>query len=186
MIGDEPPVLALCFQNIGAGAQIFEAWRARFGAVDQEEDIRIAIIQGISRSNPAAYAVTVGHHVEALLRESPDAIFTMLSRINRMDVASPENLMQFLTAYVRHGSYRLVPMRMIHEVTLDAFRFDLAITKRKLELRRAWQIGPHDLDMSVLRDDDEPIVPDDVQDPPVREALKCIQEWSKQSRANAG
>lgn len=68
-------------------------------------------------------------------------------------------------------------MRMTRDVTLDAFRFDLAITKRKLELRRAWQIGPHDPDMSALRDDDDPIVPDDVADPPVREALDCIRTW---------
>lgn len=47
----------------------------------------------------------------------------------------------------------------VTEVTLDAFRFDLAITKRKLELRRAWQIGPHDPDMSALRIDDDPIIP---------------------------
>lgn len=184
MIGDQPPVLALCFRDMDAGARIFEGWRARFGSVDEEEVIRIAIIQGLTYSDPTGYAVTIGRYVETVQRENPNALLTMLSRINRMEQASPENLCQFLAAYARHGSYRLVPMRMTRNVALDAFRFDLAITKRKLELRRAWQIGAHDPDMSALRDDDDPIVPDDVADPPVWEALECIRAW-RASRTGA-
>jgi len=183
MIGDETPILALCFRDIEAGVQIFQGWRARFGAVDAEEAIRIAIIQGLSHSDPTGYAVTVGRNVDAIQRENPDAILTILSRINRMEGASPENLMNFLIAYQQHGSYRLVPMRMTTKVTLDAFRFDLAITKEKLELRPAWQIGPHDPDMSALRDDDDPIIPNDIDDPPVREALATIREWRARQRA---
>lgn len=183
MIGDETPILALCFRDIEAGVQIFQGWRARFGAVDEEEAIRIAIIQGLSHSDPTGYAVTVGRNVDAIQRENPDAILTMLSRINRMEEASPENLTNFLIAYQQHGSYRLVPMRMTTKVTLDAFRFDLAITKRRLELRRAWQIGPHDPDMSALRDDDDPIIPSDIGDPPVHEALATIRELRARQRA---
>jgi hypothetical protein len=177
MIGDQPPILALCFRDMAAGARIFEGWRARFGQVDQDETIRIAIIQGLTYTDPTGYAVTVGRYIDTFQRENPNAFLTMLSRINRMEQASPENLYQFLAAYARHGSYRLVPMRMTRNVTLDAFRLDLGITKRKLELRRAWQIGAHDPDMSALRDDDDPIVPDDVGNPPVRDALECIRAW---------
>jgi hypothetical protein len=183
MIGDETPILALCFRDIEAGVQIFQGWRARFGEVDEEEAIRIAIIQGLSHCDPTGYAVTVGRNVDAIQRSNPDVILTMLSRINRMEEASPENLMNFLIAYQRHGSYRLVPMRMTTEATLDAFRFDLAITKRKLELRRAWEIGRHDPDMLVLRDDDDPIIPSDIDDPPVREALVTVREWRARQQA---
>lgn len=183
MIGDETPILALCFHDIEAGAQIFQGWRARFGAADKEEVIRVAIIQGLSHSDPTGYAVTVGRNVDLILRENPDAILTMLSRINRMERASPENLMNFLIAYHRHGSYRLVPMRMTTKVTSDAFRFDLAITKRKLEVRRAWQIGPHDPDILALRDDDDPIIPSDIEYPPVCEALATIRERRARQRA---
>lgn len=134
--------------------QIFQGWHARFGAVDEEEAIRIAIIQALSHSDPTGYAVIVGRNVNAIRRENPDAILTMLSRINRMKEAAPENLMNFLIVYQRHGSYRLVPMRMTTKVTLGAFRFDLAITKRNLELRRAWQIGRQNPDMTTRSRDD--------------------------------
>jgi hypothetical protein len=183
VIGDQPPILALSFQDIKAGIKIFEGWQARFGTVDEEEAIRIAIIQGLSHCDPTGYAVTVGRNVDAIHRENPDAILTMLSRINRMEKASPENLMNFLVAYHRHGSYRLVPMQMTTKVTQDAFRFELAITKRKLEVRRAWQIGPDDPDMSALRDNDDPIIPSDIDDPPVREALARIREFRARQRA---
>lgn len=179
---NEPPVLAFCFRDINAGAQIFEGWRARFGPIDEEEIIRIALIQGLSHSDPTGYAVTVARNVDTIQLENPDDILTMLSRINRMEHASPENLSNFLVAYHKHGAYRLVPMRMTSEVTPDAFRFDLAITKRKLELRRAWQIGIHDPDMMALRDDDDPIIPNDVDDPPVREALVMVRKLRARQR----
>lgn len=181
---DEPPALALCFRDIAAGARIFEGWRARFGSEDVGEAIRVAIVRGVSCADPAAYAVTVGRNNEDIQREEPDALLSMLSRINWMDRPDPANLENFLASYRRSGSYRLVPMAMTGAVALDAFRFDLAILKRRLEVRSAWEIGSNDPDMSVLRDGDEPKIPDGLTDPPVREALAILREIRAQRRVD--
>jgi len=54
---------------------------------------------------------------------------------------------------------------------------------RTLAVREAWQIGTNDLDASILDDeDDDPIVPSDVTDPPVRAALESIRELRKRRR----
>lgn len=73
-------------------------------------------------------------------------------------------------------------MRMDREPTLDAFRFDLAIAKRKLEVRRAWEIGPNDPDLPTLMDDDNPIIPVGVEDPPVRKALEAVRAMRARQR----
>lgn len=141
-------------------------------------------MRGVSCADPAAYAVTVGRNIEDIQREEPDALLSMLSRINWMDRPDPANLENFLSSYRRRGSYRLVPMAMTGAVTLDAFRFDLAILKRRLEVRSAWEIGSNDPDMSVLRDGDEPMIPEGLTDPPVREALAILREIRAQRRAD--
>ena len=50
-----------------------------------------------------------------------------------------------------------------------------AIAKRQLDIREAWQIGENDPDIAALCEDDEPIIPPSVTDPPVNNALKRIR-----------
>ena len=51
------------------------------------------------------------------------------------------------------------------------------IAKRQLYIREAWQIGENDSDIVALREDDEPIVPEGVIDPPVNKALRQIRSF---------
>lgn len=46
-----------------------------------------------------------------------------------------------------------------------------ALAKRQLDIREAWQIGENDPDLVALDEDDDPIVPEGVTDPPVNKAL---------------
>ena len=41
-----------------------------------------------------------------------------------------------------------------------------SIAKRQLDIREAWRIGENDPDRAALLEDDEPIVPAGVKDPP--------------------
>lgn len=172
----QPPILAFSFRNMDAGSKIFEEWRARVGEVDTDELIRIAVIRGLSRANPSHYAVTVGRSVGSIERQHPHKMLLMLSRINRMEVQSSQNLDMFLDVYDRQGRFALVPMKMRGQPQVTDFRFDLAIMKRELAVRAAWEIGPHDTDLSALRYDDDPIIPEGVTNAPVIEALDRVRE----------
>jgi hypothetical protein len=50
----------------------------------------------------------------------------------------------------------------------------------KVQLRDAWEIGRHDLESVAIQDDDEPIIPDEVKNPPINELLQLKQEDKKQ------
>jgi tetratricopeptide (TPR) repeat protein len=179
--GAGPPVLALSFRHIEPAAKIFEEWRERLGQFDEDELIRVAIIQGIRSDRPAHYAVTISRAWESLEGEDPSQVYMMLSRIQRMEAASRENLERFLEAYAREGYYALAPMRMKTPPSQDDFRYDLAISKRKLDLRQAWEIGPDDPDLVALRVEDDPIIPPDVAEPPVRAAKERLRQMQKRS-----
>ena len=171
-----PPILALAFADIGAAARIFEEWRARFGERDEEDAIRACLIQGLKSARPAEYGVTIGRDLESLGGTHEGDTFVVATRCQRMHPVSSENLNRFLAAYAKEGCFQLAPSLMTSEPTLDDFRLDLAITKRRLTLRRAWEIGPNDLDLTALQDDDDPVVPDHVTDPPSAAGLAAMRE----------
>ncbi len=82
----EPLVMGLAFRNIIEGVRIFEGWRTRVGTVDEDEAIRVAIVLGISRRNPAHYAVTIGRTIGGD-RFPPGGQFISLTRFQRMEPA---------------------------------------------------------------------------------------------------
>jgi hypothetical protein len=174
------PVLAIAFEDGQAGQAIFRAWRERWGDEDQDDVLRLAIITGLSKQNPAEYAVVVGpnlRHVE----DHEGKTFVFVSRINRMTPTSSVNLDTFVAAYQRAGAFLLAPAQMGARAPELFVR--LAIIKRHLHIRPAWGIGENDPDASVLQEDDEPIIPPEVIDPPVNKALSQMRALRQTRRS---
>lgn len=166
------PVLAFAFEDGQAGQAIFRAWRERWGNEDKNDVLRLAIIRGVSRQNPAEYAVVVGPNLRHLGGQEGKT-FTVVSRINRMTPTSTANLDAFLREYHKVGAFLLAPAQL-NTGTPTPF-IQLAIAKHHLQIRQAWEIGENDPDISVLQEDDQPIIPSDAIDPPVISALERIR-----------
>ena len=173
---DAPPVLGIGFEDGEAGEAIFRGWKNKWGDEDENDDLRLTIITGVSKRNPTEYAVIVGPTLRHVVDDEKKAIMSV-SRINRMTPNTSANLDNFIAAYRRAGSYFLVPACIGGG---DEMSFaQLAIAKRQLDIREAWQIGEHDPDITVLHEDDEPIVPAGVIDPPCNKALMRIREMAE-------
>lgn len=169
----EPPSMALMFRNFEAASQIFGEWNARFGETDKDDDLRIAIITGISRSNPTHYAVIVGPNIDRIKVEfETSKTFMLVSRVNRMTPETNKNLNAFLKAFSLYGTYRLMPAKLPDtsgEVPqLESKHY---LLKRHIHVRPAWQIGEHDADIVALDPSEAPIIPDGIADAPVLKAM---------------
>ena len=170
-----PPILAIGFEDEEAGQEIFRAWRDRWGSTDENDFIRVAIITGLSEQRPAEYAVAIGPNLRHVVKDGQKA-FWLLSRINRMSASSSTNLSNFVKAYRAAGIFFLAPVLLSSSRNIvGAPSRQFAIAKRHLDIREAWQIGENDPDTSVLNEDDEPIIPEGVTDPPVDRALTRIR-----------
>ena len=168
---DVPPILALAFEDGQVGQAIFRAWKERWGNEDKDEALRVAIITGLSKRNPAEYAVVVGPNLPQM-GENNKKVVVSVSRIQRMSPDTSTNLDNFLAAYKKAGAFLLAPAQLTKDITNPQMPFvQLAIGKRQLDLRQAWQISEDDLDLIVFTDDDEPLIPAGVTDPPVNKAL---------------
>ncbi len=172
------PMLVLGFEDGQAGQAIFRAWRERWGDEDKEDALRLAIIRGLSEGNPAKYAVVVGPNLRHVGNQE-GKIFTFISRINRMAPISTANFDAFMATYQKAGAFLFAPAQF--GTGPPTLFIKLAIVKRHIQIRQAWEIGENDPDISILDNDDLPIIPPDVTDPPVIRALERIRARRRNS-----
>lgn len=171
---EQPPILALIFSNMEAANQIFSGWSSELGPHDPEEKLRVTIIRGINRSNPFAYRVVIG--VNPIRGSSrPDVKYTqVISRMKAMDPATDRNLNKFLKGYGEIRMYILAPALLVKNSLVPASASHLV--KHDLYVREAWEIGRHDPDATGILPTDDPIIPLDNPNAPVRELLQWIRE----------
>ena len=105
---DFPPVLGLAYKNREPARSIFEGLRGRFGLHDPKNDLRVAIVRGVSKANPFAYAVMVGPNLDNVTMTTGDML-KFMSRINLLSPADHINLECFLEEFRRQGRFLLVP-----------------------------------------------------------------------------
>lgn len=182
--GDEAvaPILGLAFKNREPAIAIFEGWRTRFGVDDPKNDLRIAIIRGISAKSPLSYAVSVGPNLLNVAKESPAKLELLISRINRMYPTTSKHLEGFLDAYQKQNRFYLVPAHMPNEHSQPDPLMKNGLGKYQLIVREAWEIGEHDPDSNVLDVNDPPIIPKDQPNAPV---LKALERMAKMKAKRA-
>ncbi len=166
--GRTPPVLALAFQNAAAAEEIFAEWRERFGNEDPNNAIRVVIVQGISKANPAAYRVGIYANPESKVFKGK-SFFTNVMRSKTLEDATGGPLRIFLDQYGNTGAFRLTfatPLDMNAPVQVDK-----AIVKHDLIFREAWSIGPNEVDTVMIQAGDDPFIPEGKIDPPVTATL---------------
>jgi len=179
------PVFGLIFTDEIAALSIFEEWRRKFGVEDVNNDIRISIVGQLSRRDPYGYGVTVGANFENTNTHELEST-VMISRINFMDHPNPQNLAVFLAAYEDFGGYLLAPIVAKADLSDGKFMPEYGLGKRHLSVRSAWEIGEHDPDCMVLKPDHDPIIPSDVENPPVLKALERIRARRPSSDISKG
>ena len=159
---DEPPLFALGFEDIEAGQAIFRSWKERWDSEDQDKMIRVAIITGLSKRNPAGYAVSIGPNLPHMANHQKKIIVTLpkVLRVPSPSTATATSLDDFVRAYKEAGRFFLAPVWLeTNGKTVCKSSVQLAIVKRQLDIREAWQIGDNDPDIFVLNEDDDPIIP---------------------------
>jgi len=175
-----PPILglALMFEDIEAGLKIFRGWRKRLGDVDRDEWIGLTLITGIDRHFPSHYRVAIGVNESYFIHNLPPKDrFTMVYRMQDMTPADNTNLERFLELYNKNGRYRLAPGLLTGPQYMPPYARDIFIEKTQLRKIAAWQIGPNDPVVAALGGIENPLIPTDVNNPPI---LKVLERFFKE------
>ena len=171
------PILVLGFRNPDAAKQIFKELRSKIGEIDKEEQLRVSIITGIDKRYPSSYRVLISANLK--LMKNTQSQIVVVSRMNRMDPPDSRNLNVFLEQYKRDGNYMLVPAHFVTESKFPELFLDLRINKQELNVRPAWQLGENDLDVFAIKENEDPIIPDEIKDAPV---IGTLKRFAKRTR----
>ena len=179
---DVPPGIALVFEDEAAGREIFQHWRDRLEEGDERDQLRVSIVRGVDRDEPHTYRITVGTDIEAFQTGSSGAPLFVNApvRIRTESVLASDVLDRFIETYEQAGTYFLVPSTP-DETGVLTIGWDLKLFKRKLVIKPAWQVSTQDLDRLAIRPGDRPVVPGDVEHPPVQDLLDHLGEDGPES-----
>ncbi|WP_374661823.1 hypothetical protein [Inhella sp.] len=179
----QPPFMGLMFKDFEAGRKIFADWRARWSDGVADNALCVTIVTGIHKSNPHHYSVIVGPDVENVTADlQSNSTFSIISRVNQMTPATGENLAKFLSAFARFEAFFLMPAQLpTSNQPTPEIEVKLALLKRSLRIRPAWQVSENDHDLVALDPDEDPFIPDDVADAPVIKAIAAKRARSSKS-----
>ncbi|QPF38527.1 hypothetical protein H0S58_03160 [Acinetobacter sp. TTH0-4] len=157
---DSPPIICLIFKKEG-GENVFMDLYEQLGQVDNLERLRFSIIRGVSKDNPYHYRVLI---TENIMINDRYKLMTMLSRIHEMTPSSNQNWSNFEKEYKKYGSYKLSFGAFFNGQFYPYPQFEkFSIKKKELIIKNAWEVGVNDIEKIVLRHDDEPLIPKDVE-----------------------
>ena len=177
-----PPILTLAFKNPQAARKIFAFWRAELGDRDEEDKLRVAIIRGISKTNPYTYRMVIGSDPATGLSKSNVTFVFATSRIHTMEPSSDENLKRFLGNYQVWGGY-ILSYGFERDGTLE-FARENYLLKKHLVIREAWEVGWNDIDRLAINENDDPIIPEGQQEAPVLKLLSKRRTLRGKSRTS--
>ncbi len=167
---DGTPGLGLLFEDRGAALAIIKSLRDELGEEDKTNRLKVSIIRKIDKKHPAHYRVCISENMSFNNKQT----IQMSSKTNTMTPISDTNLNNFLEAYKKAGRYSLgFAVQKDQQILQPTCKEDMtAIMMTQLHLIDAWEIGPNDTEMMAIYEDDDPIIPDGIESPPILAALK--------------
>lgn len=166
---DGTPALALMYENENAAKDIFIDLHRELSTEDRSNRLKISIIRHINKKFPANYRICISENISP----SETKIIQTMSRIQTMEPENKNSIELFLKAYEKSGRYILSygfikNGKMVHCLYPDPHK----IIKFDINVIDAWKIGPNDIEIAAIQNDDDPIIPEGVEKPPFFEALK--------------
>jgi len=141
-----PPVLGLMFADEQAARDIFVRWQERFGSVDEDDAIYLAIIRNVSQDNPHQYAVLITSNLPA--SDLTNAV-SVVSRTMTMPAKTSDHLNGFLEAYGANQAYMLAPM-VLRRGHPPKFLMEDALLKRRLSVKNASDVTEQDIEYMAI------------------------------------
>jgi hypothetical protein len=164
--------MVLGFREPKAGKAIFSQWRKQLGPTDAAERIRVAILTGIDKNNPAHYKIVIGSNIpEDDWGEPGSRQFIMVSRINRMTPVDTRNLDAFMRNLNVAGFYYLMPGHFRGFKAEPQVFGEFAIEKHQVAIRPIWKVDENDPDAVAIDLEDTPLIPPGIDDAPVLRAI---------------
>lgn len=165
----EIPLLLFAFTRASVGNKIFENIAKNIGNKDPNNTLRIVLILGISRQNPAHYRVVVTSNIDRS-DDSSTKFQTALSRIHTMTPSSSVNIDRFLKDYEAHKKSHIATVNSEGKLVSHLLTSGIIII-------HAWEIDENDQEISAIKPDDDVLIPIGMENPPISRAMAKLRSF---------
>lgn len=163
--GDLPPVFTVLFENLDLGVEIFQELIEKIGSVDENERLRLSIIEGDAPNQKFGYFVTIGENVDATNKlikgnslDEEVRYVALGQRIHRMKPdKDSNNLSKFKKEVEKHGCYYIAPAKQLFDPIKGYgahVEMDFKIFKHDIEFRQYDEIPNENDPDSILKSED--------------------------------
>jgi hypothetical protein len=146
----QPSCVAFLFENEEGARKIFQHWRERFGAHDENDEISLSIIRQLPQQNKHHYCMLITSKHPKGENPKPNRMIVMATRSMVMEPESDINLERFLESYRYFKTFYLLPA-LLNDTGTPKLLFELAILKKNLTVKLAADIGERDIEVIALR-----------------------------------
>lgn len=174
---DLPPIIAPIFKDAKAGCAIFGEWRNELGYFDEVNKLALGVVRGINRNRPHSYTIFFKTNTKNIYHEKRPHHLVSINRVHRMTPNDSSNLNHFIDSFKVYGKYILAPAFFATNQPYQ-INFDVGLVKQHFQIRNAWEIGRNDSDSFAINPNDVPIIPDNIENPPINELLAYIRNLS--------
>lgn len=161
--------LTLLFEDEAAAGEIFDDLEREIGNEDKANRLRISIIRNIDKKSPSHYRVCISENFGLGSYNTVQIV----ARINTMTPSTSSNIDRFLSSFKETEryllSYAVVKNEMIVPPSPSKRK---SIIKHDLNVIDAWEVGPNEIEIVAINKDDDPLIPEGINNPPVFESLR--------------
>lgn len=164
--------LALLFENIEYGNDIFEEWMKN----EDKMPLKVMFVTKINKNNMSWYRTIVTLDPKRYMQMYPDMkerYVAIPSRRHTMTPSSSQNLEMFYKFYAQEKRCKLIPLKIENNrVVLDESFPPKGIDLYNIEFRDAWTIEESEFASCAIEKDDDPFIPEGMKEAPVINLLK--------------
>lgn len=156
--GAKIPIFLLPFKNEKYASKIFNGWRSLFGAKDENNEIRIAVVEGEIPGTEKGYSIHITPNIDKVIErmikigiEPEEGMIMSISRVQRANPTDNFEMYNlFKKQYLSRGEFLLAPA-IVNEKE-DAIKplIDLGIVKEDLIFKNVTDIDKNDVDYPIF------------------------------------
>ena len=134
-----PPIAGLIFSDWRQGVNLFRSWVDTVGNADENDDIRVAILEGDLPGTTPGYTIRISPSLNEYLEDDdPDRMQVgQVARMHPQFGNAPDMMPRFEEEYAKHGEFMMAPV-----VQRDDGQFymniNAGIIKRDLRSTHPW------------------------------------------------
>lgn len=155
--GEGIPYFLLPFANEKAAKKIFSDWKSMYGEEDENDEIRVALIEGDIPGMETGYSIHIAPNIDRVIDrmimigiERDEGMILTISRVQRANPTDNFKMYNFFKSqYLNHNKYILAPALLDEKNKRIKPLLDLGILKKNLVFRNIKEIDENDIDFPV-------------------------------------